>query len=233
MTTCIKVNAQDVNSYTHIKKKKEGKNIHVQEIIPMKNKPHTRHTRICARTQTHAHCTYTWHFLQRRYRKECSQIISPLSGSGGQGGQHINFQPNMIDTAVASLTGHGSTNWLKKKVQMQVSHIGGLCRLLESYRRTVFEAITERNLITKAWKREILKITISTEESRLSEWSFPAAGTGDLDLTASSNLERERHISLFRFCSLLPSIEQSRHFPDSGSQRFEVLGIHKLRAETG
>ena len=44
LTTCIKVNAQDVNSYTHIKKKKKkkkGKNIHVQEIIPIKNKPYT------------------------------------------------------------------------------------------------------------------------------------------------------------------------------------------------
>ena len=38
-----------------LKKKKEGKNIHVQEIIPMKNKPHAHdtHTRVCTHTNKH------------------------------------------------------------------------------------------------------------------------------------------------------------------------------------
>ena len=47
-------------------------------------------------------------------------------------------------------------------------------------------------MITKASKLGILKITISTEESRYIQSSLPAAGTGDLDLAVSSNLEHER-----------------------------------------
>ena len=66
MTTCINVNAQDVNSYTHIRKKrKQGKNIHVQEIIPMKNKPHAHdtHTRVHAHERTHTAHTLDTHIL--------------------------------------------------------------------------------------------------------------------------------------------------------------------------
>ena len=41
-------------------KKEEDKNIDVQEIKPMKNKPHANeHTHARAHTRMHAHCTYT------------------------------------------------------------------------------------------------------------------------------------------------------------------------------
>ena len=45
-------------------------------------------------------------------------------------------------------TGQGSTNWqiLSKRSDFTSEVFG---RLLESYRRTVFEAITERNMILK------------------------------------------------------------------------------------
>ena len=61
MTTCINVNAQDVSSHTHIKK--GGKNIHVQEIIPMKIKPHAHytHTRVHAHERTHTAHTLDTH----------------------------------------------------------------------------------------------------------------------------------------------------------------------------
>ena len=53
------VNAQDVNLYTYIEKKerKKGKSMHVEQIVPMKNKPHAYDMR--ERTHMHAHCTYT------------------------------------------------------------------------------------------------------------------------------------------------------------------------------
>ena len=56
------------NHIIHILKKEEGKNIHVQEIITMKNKPHTHdtHTHVCTHTNactlihlTHTSCTHT------------------------------------------------------------------------------------------------------------------------------------------------------------------------------
>ena len=58
-TTCIKVNAQDVNSYTH--RKKKDKSIHVHEIVPMKNKPHEYDAYTHARAGTHAHTVHTAH----------------------------------------------------------------------------------------------------------------------------------------------------------------------------
>ena len=80
VTTCIKVNAQDVNSYTHIKKKKEGKNIHVQEIIPMKNKPHAHdtHTRVCTHTNKHRDVGGSWSFEEL---KSSASVLSSLSWS--------------------------------------------------------------------------------------------------------------------------------------------------------
>ena len=47
-------------------------------------------------------------------------------------------------------------------------------------------------MIIKAEKLRIWKITFWTKESRYNESSLPAAGNGDLDLAASSNLEHER-----------------------------------------
>ena len=51
--------------HTLKKEKKRSKNIHVQEIIPMKNKPHAHdaHTRMCMHTNVctlHIHLTHTY-----------------------------------------------------------------------------------------------------------------------------------------------------------------------------
>ena len=59
MTTYINVNAQDVNLYTHSKKRffKGGKSIHVQEIVPIK-KTCIWHAHACVHTCTHTHTVH-------------------------------------------------------------------------------------------------------------------------------------------------------------------------------
>ena len=48
--------------YIHTLKKKEGKNIHVKEIVPMKNKPQAHDTHTHARVHAHER-THTAHTL--------------------------------------------------------------------------------------------------------------------------------------------------------------------------